>query len=161
MKTGEIKMKISLKSKVFENGELIPSKYTCDGANISPPLKWGTEIETVKTFAIIADEPDAPDGSLVHWILFNIPASINQLHEDVTPIRNIPEEILFGTNDFGHIGYNGPCPSKGIHKYQFKIYGLDSAVHLEAGATVKEIMKQMEGHIIAEGKLIGKYKRQK
>ena len=154
-------MKISLKSKVFKNGELIPSKYTCDGANISPPLKWGTEIETVKTFAIIADEPDTPNGSFVHWILFNIPAFINQLHEDVTPIRNIPEEILLGTNDFGHIGYNGPCPSKGTHKYQFKIYALDSAVHLEAGAAVKEILKQMEGHIIAEGKLVGKYKRQK
>jgi len=86
---------------------------------------------------------------------------MSQLHEDVTPIRNVPEEILFGTNDFGHIGYNGPCPSKGVHKYHFKIYGLDSAVHLEAGSMPKEIMKQMEGHIIAEGKLIGKYKRKK
>ena len=154
-------MKISLKSTAFKNGELIPSKYTCDGANIAPPLKWKTEIENVKTFVIIVDEPDAANGNSVHWILYNIPAYINQLHEDVTPIRNIPEEVLFGTNDFGHIGYKGPCPSKGISKYEFKIYGLDSAVHLDAGATVKEIMKQMEGHIIAEGKLTGKYKKQK
>ena len=154
-------MKISLKSTAFKNGELIPSKYTCDGANISPPLKWRIKIETVKTFVIIAEELKAPTGNSVHWILFNIPANINQLHEDVTPVRNVPEEILFGTNDFGHIGYKGPCSSNDLHNFEFKIYGLNSAVHLEAGATVREIIRQMEGHIIAEGKLIGKYKTQK
>ncbi|MGE5797263.1 MAG: YbhB/YbcL family Raf kinase inhibitor-like protein [Ignavibacteria bacterium] len=154
-------MSINITSAAFENGEFIPAKYTCDGANISPPLSWNGIPEGTKTLALIADDPDAPGHTFVHWVVFNIPAHEKELQEGVTPTRNIPEEVLMGTNDFGHIGYGGPCPPPGTHRYFFKIYALNSAIHLEAGATKNQVLKAMEKHILGQGELMGRYKRKK
>ena len=157
----EIKMeKINLTSSSFKNGELIPSKYTCDGKNISPSLSWDKPSDEIKRFAVIVEDPDSPGGTFVHWIVYNIPSNIKNLPEDITPIKNIPDEVLLGTNSYGHIGYSGPCPPSGTHRYIFKIYGLSNAVHLEAGAEKGELMRAMQKYIITEGELMGKYKRQ-
>ena len=157
----EIKMeKINLTSSSFKNGELIPSKYTCDGKNISPSLSWDKPSDEIKRFSIIVEDPDSPGGTFVHWIVYNIPSNIKNLPEDITPIKNIPDEVLLGTNSYGHIGYSGPCPPSGTHRYIFKIYGLSNAVHLEAGAEKGELMRAMQKYIITEGELMGKYKRQ-
>lgn len=158
---GNIKMDIKIESRAFGNGENIPSKYTCDGENISPQLNWTCSVEKVKTFLLFVEDPDAPGGNFTHWIVYNIPSKINYLMENSTPTKNIPDEILMGTNDFGRIGYGGPCPPSGSHRYYFRIYGLDTAIHLDSGATKKEIMKKMEGHIEARGELMGRYQRQK
>ena len=151
--------KINLTSPSFNEGELIPSKYTCDGKNISPALKWDKPSNEIKRFALIVEDPDSPGGTFVHWIIYNIPANVTSFQEDVTPIKNIPDEVLIGTNNFGHIGYGGPCPPSGTHRYYFRIYGLNSAVHLEAGAEKGDLMRAMQKYIIAEGELMGKYSR--
>lgn len=158
---GMIKMEIIIESRSFEDGGIIPSKYTCDGVNISPQLSWSCSVEDVKTYAVIVEDPDAPSGNFTHWIVYNIPSRINTLLENSTPAKNVPDEVLMGTNDFGRIGYGGPCPPSGTHRYFFRIYGLSTAVHLDSGATLKDVMKKMEGHIIARGELMGKYQRQK
>jgi Raf kinase inhibitor-like YbhB/YbcL family protein len=152
-------MKINLKSESFKEGQLIPSIQTCDGKNISPELSWDKPSDKIKTFAIIVNDPDAPGGNFIHWIIFNIPDSILSLPSEVTPIKNIPEEASLGTNSFGHIGYNGPCPPSGTHRYFFKIYGLDTSIKLEAGAEDNDLIQVMKKHIVAEGELMGKYKR--
>jgi Raf kinase inhibitor-like YbhB/YbcL family protein len=152
-------MKINLKSESLKENQLIPSIYTCDGKNISPELGWDKPSDKIKTFAIIVNDPDAPGGNFIHWIIFNIPDSILSLPAEVTPIKNIPEEASLGTNSFGHIGYNGPCPPSGTHRYFFRIYGLDNSLKLEAGAEENDLVQAMKNHIIAEGELMGKYKR--
>ncbi|HKB86083.1 MAG TPA: YbhB/YbcL family Raf kinase inhibitor-like protein [Ignavibacteriaceae bacterium] len=152
-------MEIEIGSRSFSEGEMIPSKFTCDGANISPQLNWNCSVEGVKTFTIIVEDPDASSGNFIHWIVYNIPSRVNSLMENSTPSKNIPDEVLMGTNDFGRIGYGGPCPPSGTHRYYFRIYGLNTAVHLDSGATRKEVLKKMEGHIIARGELMGKYGR--
>lgn len=154
-----VAMKITIKSESFGKNDLIPSKYTCDGKNISPQLSWDKPSDKIKTFAIIVNDPDAPGGNFIHWIIFNIPDSILSLPEDVTPMRNIPEEAALGTNSFGHIGYNGPCPPSGAHRYFFRIYGLDTSIKLEAGIEENDLLKAMKNHVVAEGELMGKYKR--
>jgi Raf kinase inhibitor-like YbhB/YbcL family protein len=155
----ETRMEIKIESRAFKQGELIPSIYSCEGQNISPQLSWKCSVEGVKTFVIIIEDPDAPSGSFTHWVVYNIPAKMNSLMENITPTKNIPDEILMGTNDFGRIGYGGPCPPSGTHRYFFRIYGLDTAVHLDSGATKKEVMIKMQGHIKARGELMGKYKK--
>ncbi len=154
-------MEIKLTSTAFKEGENIPSKYTCEGVNISPELKWKDSIKEARTYAIILDDPDAPGGDFVHWVIYNIPSNIYELHEDITPTRNIPDEVMQGTNSFGRIGYRGPCPPEGnAHRYFFRIYALDTALHLKDGAEKYQLEKAMQGHIIAQGKLMGMYKRQ-
>lgn len=157
----ETKMEINIESRNFKEGEFIPSRYTCEGENISPQLSWTCSVEGVKTYAIIVEDPDAPGGNFTHWIVYNIPSRLNSLMENSTPAKNVPEEVLMGTNDFGRIGYGGPCPPSGTHRYFFRIYGLDTAVHLDSGATGREVLKKMEGHIIARGELMGRYQKQK
>ncbi len=157
----ENKMDIKIQTPAFKDGGNIPSKYTCDDANISPRLTWSTKAEGIKTYAIIVNDPDAPSGDFVHWVLYNIPSNIKELAEDITPSKNIPEEILMGTNGAGKIGYMGPCPPSGTHRYYFRIYGLNSALHLSPGAEKWQLVKAMEGHIVAQGELMGKYKRNK
>ena len=155
------KMELTVKSSAFKEGEIIPSKYTCDGINISPPLDWQTKVNGIKSFALISDDPDAPSGDWVHWIVFNIPPDIRELREDCKANRNLPDEALMGTNDFRTITYGGPCPPSGTHRYYFKIYALDIVLHLKAGATKKELLEVMKGHILTQGQLIGLYKRQR
>ena len=160
-KSQEKKMGIKITSLAFSEGDDIPSKYTCDGANVSPQLSWSTTSAGVKSYALIADDPDAPGGDFVHWIIYNIPASVKELHEDVTPSRNIPDEVMLGTNSFGRIGYSGPCPPSGkAHRYFFRFYALNTILHhLESGATKKQLLNAMQGHIVDEGYLMGRYKR--
>jgi len=155
------KMEIKIKSSAFHEGGMIPSKYSCEDENISPQLHWNEISKDVKSYAIILDDPDAPGGDFVHWVIFNIPENMKELHENVTPSRNIPDEVMLGTNSFGRIGYGGPCPPPGkAHHYYFKIYALDTILHhIESGATKEQLVKAMEGHIIAKGELMGLYKR--
>ncbi len=154
-------MGIKITSLAFNEGDNIPSKYTCDGANVSPQLSWSTTAADVKSYALIVEDPDAPGGDFVHWIIYNIPASVKELHEDVTPSRNIPDEVMLGTNGFGRIGYGGPCPPPGkAHRYFFRLYALNTILHhLESGATEQKLLNAMKGHIVDEGLLMGKYKR--
>ena len=156
-------MEMKVYSSAFKDGNFIPSKYSCEGANVSPQLHWNNAPKDVKSYAIILNDPDAPSGDFVHWIVYNIPGNMKELHEDVTPSRNVPEEVMFGTNSFGRIGYGGPCPPPGKpHRYFFRIYALNTIMHhLESGATKQQLLKAMEGHIIAEGSLMGRYQSSK
>jgi len=157
------KMEIKLSSTAFKAGDFIPSKYSCEGANISPQLHWSDAPNNVKSYALIVDDPDAPGGDFVHWVIYNIPGNLSELHEDITPSRNISDEVMLGTNGFGKISYGGPCPPAGKpHRYFFKLYALDTVLHhLESGATKQQLLSAMNGHIIGEGHLIGKYQRSK
>ncbi|MEF9438016.1 MAG: YbhB/YbcL family Raf kinase inhibitor-like protein [Candidatus Mariimomonas ferrooxydans] len=157
---GEPKMEIKVKSSAFEHGGMIPSKYTCDGDDISPPLSWEGVPEGTKSIALISDDPDAPMGTWVHWVLFNLPPDTSELPEDVAKKEELENGAKQGRNDFPKIGYGGPCPPSGTHRYYFKIYALDTMLDLSPGATKKDLLKAMEGHILAEGQLMGKYKRQ-
>ena len=146
-------------SSGFDDGAMIPKKYTCDDIDISPPLKWSKVPDGTKTFAIICDDPDAPMVTWVHWVIYNLPANINELSEEVPSLEILPNGAKQGRNDFGKIGYGGPCPPGGTHRYYFKIYALDDELMVEAGITKSELLKAMEGHILSEGQLMGRYKR--
>jgi hypothetical protein len=152
-------MEIKMKSLAFVPGGKIPGKYTCDGMDISPPVSWTSGPEGTKTFALICDDPDAPMGTWVHWVLFNLPADITEFRENVPPEKKLENGAKQGMNDFRKIGYGGPCPPGGTHRYFFKLYALDTEINLEAGATKAELLKAMEGHILAEGQLLGRYER--
>lgn len=152
-------MEIKIMSSAFGEGGMIPQKYTCDGEDVSPPLSWTDVPEGAKVIALINDDPDAPMGTWVHWVIFNIPASVRELPEDVPPQKELKDGARQGRNDFGRIGYGGPCPPRGTHRYYFKIYALDAVLSLPAGATKAELLKAMEGHIVAQGQLIGRYQR--
>jgi len=152
-------MEIKITSSAFADGGLIPSTYTCDGADISPPLQWDVAPEGTESIALICDDPDAPMGTWVHWVLFNLPAQTKELAENVSPDETLPNGARQGISDFGRIGYGGPCPPSGTHRYFFKIYALDMALDLQPGANKRQLLKTMEGHILGQGQLIGKYKR--
>ena len=157
----EDKTEIKLTSAAFKDGQQIPGPYTCDGVNISPPLEWSGVPKTATTVAIIVDDPDAPSGTFVHWVLYNLPAENIGLVENVPASENLKAGGFHGKNDFGKFGYGGPCPPSGTHRYFFKIYALDSELSLKAGATKAELMKAMEGHIVLEGQLMGTYRHQR
>jgi hypothetical protein len=153
------KTEMVITSSAFKEGELIPSKYTCDGDDISPQLSWSGAPENTKSFALINDDPDAPSGDWVHWVIFNIPGSVKELPENIPHDKILDNGTKQGTNDFGQIGYGGPCPPGGTHRYYFRIYALDVYIDKDAGITKKVLISAMEGHILAEAQLIGKYKR--
>ncbi|MHC4184609.1 MAG: YbhB/YbcL family Raf kinase inhibitor-like protein [Planctomycetota bacterium] len=153
-------MEIKVTSSAFEEGALIPSRYTCDGADVSPPLQWESVPEGTNSVALISDDPDAPMGTWVHWVLFDLPPETRQLAENMPTDKTLPSGARQGTNDFRKIGYGGPCPPDGTHRYFFKIYALDSVIDLTPGATKQELLKAMQGHILGQGQLMGKYKRQ-
>jgi Raf kinase inhibitor-like YbhB/YbcL family protein len=155
----EERAEIKLASVAFKDGQSIPAPYTCDGVNISPPLEWSGAPKTAKTVAIVVDDPDAPAGTWVHWVLYNLPADNIGLVENVPATENLKAGGFQGQNDFGKIGYGGPCPPSGTHRYFFRIYALDSELPLKAGATKAELMKAMEGHIVLQGQLMGTYRR--
>ncbi len=152
-------VKMELKSKAFEPGGLIPAKYTCDGEDISPPLNWSDIPAGTKTFALISDDPDAPVGTWVHWVIWNIPTSARALDENLAKSASLPNSAKQGTTDFRRIGYGGPCPPSGTHRYFFKLYALDTMLDLPASTTKKDLEKAMQGHILAQAELIGKYRR--
>ncbi len=153
-------MEITLSSAAFKDGQPIPRQYTCDGVNVSPPLEWTGVPKTAKTIAIIADDPDAPSGTWVHWVLYNLPAENIGLVENLPPTENLKAGGFQGKSDFGKIGYGGPCPPSGTHRYFFKIYALDIELPLKAGATKAELETAMQGHTLAQGQLMGTYSRQ-
>jgi Raf kinase inhibitor-like YbhB/YbcL family protein len=150
----EDEMAVKLTSSAFTEGEMIPKKYTCDAENVSPPLALSGVPEGTKSLALIMDDPDAPAGTWVHWVLFNIPADEDSFPEGVS---GVGEQ---GKNTSGKLSYGGPCPPKGrAHRYFFKIYALDTLLELTAGATKGELEKEIQGHILAQGQLMGKYQR--
>ena len=152
-------MTISVSSPAFQEGGMIPSKYTCDGQDISPPLKWAGVPEGAKSIALISDDPDAPMGTWVHWVMWNIPPSVHELAENVPPDPDLPDGSRQGITDFRRPGYGGPCPPSGVHRYYFKVYALDTMLDLPSSARKADLLKAMKGHILAEGQLMGKYKR--
>ena len=152
-------MEIEITSQAFEEETMIPEKYTCDGIDVSPPLTWTSIPEGTKTLALICDDPDAPMGTWVHWVLFNLPASINELPESVPTDEELKNGAKQGRNDFRRIGYGGPCPPGGTHRYYFKLYALDEELDLKTGVVKEELLKAMEGHILGKGQLMGRYKR--
>ena len=154
-------MTLKLTSTAFEEGGTIPAQYTCDGQNISPPLAWSGAPEGTKTLALIADDPDAPRGTWVHWVVYNIPASEKGLAENAPARENLDNGARQGTNDFKKIGYGGPCPPSGTHRYFFKLYALDTDLNLPSGATKDQLLKATESHVLAEGQLMGRYQRSK
>lgn len=152
-------MAFKIECSQFNDGGTIPSKYTCDGANVSPSLKWSGAPAGVKSFALICDDPDAPIGDWVHWALFNIPPETTGLEENFPSDKTFKNGMISGLNDFKKYGYGGPCPPSGAHRYFFKLYALDTALKLGPGASKKEILNAMAKHIIAETRLMGVYKR--
>lgn len=152
---------MSLASSAFAEGASIPEQYTCQGKNISPPLKWSGVPSQVKSLALIVDDPDAPAGTWVHWLLFDLAPSTSELPEDFAAKGNMTAEMgKQGMNDFKRSGYGGPCPPVGKpHRYFFKLYALDTALQLKPGATKKDVERAMEKHIIGQGQLMGTYKR--
>jgi Raf kinase inhibitor-like YbhB/YbcL family protein len=157
-----IKTTLQLTSSVFRQGEAIPSKYTCDGANVSPPLEWSEPPAGTKAFALIADDPDAPGGTWVHWVLYNVPAMARVLREDVSKDADFPKGVLEGMNDFQKSGYGGPCPPAGSsHRYFFRLYALDIALSLPMGAKRQAVDSAMKGHVLGQAELIGSYRRQR
>ena len=153
-------MEIKVTSPAFEDGALIPPRYTADGANISPPLKWENVPAGAKSIAMINDDPDAPAKTWVHWVVYNMPPDTTELLEDIPADPALSNGAKQGTTDFGQIGYGGPAPPSGTHRYFFKVYALDAMLDLSEGATKADLEAAMTGHILAQGELIGKYKRQ-
>ena len=158
--TKEVKAtEMKIKSSAFEEGGMIPGKYTCDGENVSPPLSWSDAPAETKTFALINHDPDAPAGTWVHWVIYNIPGSEKELPEAIAPKKNLDNGAVQGVNDFRKTGYGGPCPPGGTHRYYFKLYALDTKLDLQGDVTKDKLLDAMRGHILAEGQLMGKYSR--
>ncbi len=152
---GEGGMAFKVESPAFSNGEKIPQKYTCEGKDISPELRWEGAPPGVKSFVLIVDDPDAPRGTFTHWVLFDIPAAESGLIEG-------SKQGKPGRNDFGKLGYGGPCPPKGhgVHRYFFKLYALDiPSLGLKEGVSKAEVEAAMKGHILAQTETMGRYER--
>lgn len=153
-------MAFELRSGAFKDGAQIPAKHTADGQDRSPALAWTDPPPGTQSLALIADDPDAPVGTWVHWVLYNIPASARELPEGVPPREKLSDGSLQGRNDFGRVGYGGPSPPPGpAHRYFFKLYALDLVLPLAPKATKAEVEKAMAGHLLAEATLMGRYKR--
>ena len=150
---------LQITSSAFAEGQLIPKKYSCDGENVSPPLAWSGVPPEASTLALIADDPDAPAGTWTHWIVFNLPASATGLPEAVAATNKLENGALQGTNSYRKVGYGGPCPPGGTHRYYFRLYALDAPLTLSNGATAKDVQAAMQGHILATAELMGRYKR--
>jgi Raf kinase inhibitor-like YbhB/YbcL family protein len=158
--TGGMAMAFELKSQAFSPKGTIPQKYTCDREDVSVPLTWSDSPAGTKAFALIADDPDAPVGTWVHWVLYNLPGDVTELPEGVPPTKTIPQGASQGTNDFRKIGYGGPCPPPGKpHRYFFKLYALSDKVNLPPGATKAQLLNVIEGHILGQAQLMGTYGR--
>jgi Raf kinase inhibitor-like YbhB/YbcL family protein len=151
---------LTITSAAFSYGGEVPKKFTCDGLDVSPPLQWSDAPARTGSFALIVDDPDAPVGTWVHWVLYNLPAETRALQENVPKQENLRDGSHQGRNDFRRTGYGGPCPPPGsAHRYFFKLYALDSKLDLKPGATKAQLEAVMNGHILAHGELMGKYKR--
>ena len=151
-------MTLSLSSPVFQEGESIPVKYTCDEQDMSPPLIWDEPTLETQSFALIMDDLDAPGGVFTHWTVFNIPADSRELQEAVPVESQLSSGALQGKNDFGRTGYGGPCPPPGYsHQYQVTLYALDQLLDLKMSASKNEVLNAMQGHILGQGRLTATY----
>ncbi|MBW7886092.1 MAG: YbhB/YbcL family Raf kinase inhibitor-like protein [Caldilineaceae bacterium] len=148
-----------LESPAFHHGEPIPRAYSCDGRDLSPPLEWKETPQGVRSFALIVDDPDAPRGVWVHWVIFNIPAECSALPEGVSTLPALPDGARNGQNSWRRTGYGGPCPPSGVHRYFFKLYALDTMLDLPSSAGKDELLRAMQGHIIGQAELMGTYAR--
>ena len=157
---GEHAMAFALSSKSFPNGGDIPKKFTCDAADVSPEMAWTEAPGGTKSFALIADDPDAPAGTWTHWVLYDLPPEINELAEDSAKQPELPNGARQGRNDFGKIGYNGPCPPPGKpHRYFFKLHALDRKLNLKPGAAKQEVEGAIAEHTLGKAEWMGRYKR--
>jgi len=153
-------MAFSVTSPSFQNGGNIPKKFTCDGADVSPELHWTSLPAGTQSLALIADDPDAPVGTWTHWVLFDLPAQTTSLPENVPKVDELPSGGRQGRNDFRKIGYGGPCPPPGKpHRYFFKLYALDKKLDLKPGASKQDVEQAIQGHILGQAELMGRYQR--
>ena len=156
------RLTIQLRSPAFSDGGMIPKVFTCDGSDRSPPLEWSGVPAAARSLALVCDDPDAPLGTWSHWVVFNLASQIMELKEGLPAEEMISVgagKARQGKNNFGKIGYGGPCPPSGTHRYFFRLYALDCDLKLNSKATRADILKAIQGHIVAEGRLIGKYQR--
>ena len=147
-------IQLTLTSDAFANGQSIPAKYTCMGKNISPALAWTEPPAGTQSLALIMDDPDAPGGTWVHWLLFNIPVNTRTFPEDLRL-----SGVSVGKNSWGDMQYGGPCPPGGTHRYFFKLYALGSNLSLSPGFTKDQLLKAMDGQILAQGELVGTFSK--
>jgi len=157
--TKETAMSFEISSPAFASGEAIPSKLSCDGDDASPVLAWTEPPTGTQSFAIIVDDPDAPMGTWVHWVVYNIPASTRELEENMPNILELNNGIMQGFTSAGTLGYHGPCPPSGTHRYFFKLYALDTTLSLPAKTDKEKLLAAMDGHILANAELMGTFKR--
>ncbi|MBI2660123.1 YbhB/YbcL family Raf kinase inhibitor-like protein [Candidatus Woesearchaeota archaeon] len=144
---------MKLTSSAFSHNGAIPSEYTCDGDDLSPPLSINDVPSNAKSLVLISDDPDAPVGTWDHWVVFNIPAATKEIQKGTEP------NGIGGRNSWGRTGYGGPCPPSGTHRYFFKLYALDTELNLPEGSTKKDVERAMQGHILTNAELMGTYKR--
>lgn len=153
-------MAFAVKSTAFSNGGEIPRKYTCSGENLSPALSWNDMPPKTQALALIADDPDAPGGTWTHWILWNLPIRATSMPEGISARESLDNGARQGRNDFGRVGYGGPCPPPGRpHRYFFRLYALDAALELKAGASRTEFESAMKPHVVAQAEWMGMFKR--
>jgi len=152
-------MAIKLTSPAFADGGMIPPKFTCDGRSVSPALQWGPAPAGTKSWAVICNDPDAPGGNFVHWILYDLPAGETGVPEALPLDEVLDNGAKQGTTDYGSPGYSGPCPPSGVHRYVFRVFALDTVLSLPSEATEDRVLKAIKGHVLDEGKLTGKYGR--
>ena len=152
-------MKLNIKSTAFEGGNSIPKQYTCDGADISPQLSWSQPPEGTGSMVLICDDPDAPMGTWVHWVLYGLSPDTLEISENIPDDREVLGGAKHGVNDFHKYGYGGPCPPGGTHRYFFKLYAVNTVVDLDPGATKDEVLDAIKGHVLAQGQLMGRYSR--
>jgi len=157
---GGTAMAFTLSSTAFKAGGEIPRQHTCEGADLSPPLSWTGSPGGTQRFALIVDDPDAPVGTWVHWVLYDLPADSTQLPQSVPAAETLPSGAQQGTNDFRKVGYGGPCPPPGKpHRYFFKLYALDAPTALKPRATKADVLRAIDGHVLGQAELMGTYKR--
>ena len=153
---------MQLKSRAFENGGTIPDRFSCEGDDVSPPLSWTGVPPAAEALALICEDPDAPLKTFTHWVLYDLPAHASGLPEGISKNPVVIGEAKQGTNSYGRLGYDGPCPPTGpFHRYFFKLYALDRPLHLKNGAHKKELENAMEGHVLAEAQMVGRYRKVK
>jgi len=151
---------MELKSSAFQNGATIPRKHTCDADDVSPALSWSNAPAAAKAFALIVDDPDAPGGTWVHWVIYDLPASSKELPEAISKTETLANGAKQGLNDFRKVGYGGPCPPPGKpHHYHFKLYALNAPTNLKPRATKQQLIDAMKGHVLSEAEIVGLYRR--
>jgi Raf kinase inhibitor-like YbhB/YbcL family protein len=155
-----VKSKLVLTSSSFEPDDFISKKYTCDGEDISPELTWEGAPEGTETYALIVDDPDAPGRVFTHWVVFNIPGSVTGFEEGMTAFEIVKTGASQGKNDFGQVGYGGPCPPPGKpHHYHFRLYAIGGILDIPSGVPKSTVVSVMKGHVLAETEIVGLYKR--